>query len=153
MRRALGAIAVVLCFGSELFAQDAAPRPGTGPIAQSADRLARQMWPIDPDALVDDDGRPRFRATVIIEDEELSPPWLEPYGIHDNSVHRQFLRQVTPEGFRSSTLYPIGMSVDPATIVNGVKSAWRSWQEQRIRERIRKEVEQLEARRAAAETQ
>jgi len=42
------------------------------------------------------------------------------------------------------------MSIDPAVIVNGAKSAWRDWQTARIRKRIAEEVEALERARAAA---
>jgi hypothetical protein len=42
-------------------------------------------------------------------------------------------------------------SVDPGDIYNGFKQAWRDWQARRIRERIVRELEELERLRAEEE--
>jgi hypothetical protein len=130
-------------------AQEAPPDPAR-PITESAERIGRELWPQDTRVSIDEQGRPRFRESIEIE---LPPaPWVEDEkGIHyrpkgGSVYHDEYLRMMVPEAFRASTFYPIGtVSVDPATIVNGIKSAWRGWQEQRVRERIRKEVEALTA--------
>ena len=50
----------------------------------------------------------------------------------------------TPEAFRTSTFYPMGMSIDPATVVNTAKKVWRDWQTTKIRKRIAEELAELE---------
>ena len=45
----------------------------------------------------------------------------------------------------------ISRSVDPGDIYNGFKQAWRDWQARRIRERIVRELEELERLRAEEE--
>jgi hypothetical protein len=118
------------------------------PIAESADRIARETWPVERGQT--DEGITIFRAQTEADAEafKLPPPWLsdQRMGPRMNGLatHRERLMMVTPEAFRGSTLYPAGVGVDPAVIVNGVKTAWRKWQEQRVRERIQKEVDALE---------
>ena len=137
-----------LLLGASVGAQEPAP---ARPIAETAERIARELWPADVSSSIDDQGRPRFRATVTVDEFALPVPWQEvdanrapfkPRG--GNLHHHQFLAQVTPEEFRSSVLYPTGITVDPGEMFNGLKSAWRSWQEKRVRERIGKELKELE---------
>jgi hypothetical protein len=140
-------------------AQEApASSPGR-PIAESAERIARQLWSVDDSASTDEQGRPRFRASVTVDEFVLPPPWYETdpsssrFRRPGTLYHQEFLSVVTPEAFRGGTLngaaVGAGVSVDPGTIVDGFKSAWRGWQERRVRERIEREVAELRARAAA----
>lgn len=153
--RAMARIAVLsgvtfclLCATAD--AQEAPPTPAPGrPITESADRIGRELWPQEMRISVDEQGRPRFRESIEVD---MPPaPWVEgEMGIYwrpsgGSMYHYEYLRMMTPEAFRAGVLYPCCVSVDPGEIVNGIKSAWRSRQEQRVRERIRKEVEALAA--------
>jgi hypothetical protein len=147
MSKLRDAAGFMLLLGASVGAQDAAP---ARPIAETAERMARELWPTDVSSSIDDQGRPRFRATATVNEFGLPVPWqdvdanrapFKPRG--GNLHHHQFLAQVTPEEFRSSVLYPAGITVDPGEMFNGLKSAWRSWQEKRVRERIAKEMEEL----------
>ena len=136
-------------------AQDVpASHPGR-PIAESAERIARELWSIDESASTDEQGRPRFRASVTVDEFVLPPPWYETdpaigrFRRPGTAYHQEFLSVVTPEAFRASTFNAGGVSVDPGTVFDGFKSAWRSWQERRARERIEREVAELRARAAA----
>ena len=130
--------------------------PASGPdrpIAESAERIARQLWSVDDSASTDEQGRPRFRASVTVDEFVLPPPWYETdrapgrYRRPGTLYHQEFLSIVTPEEFRASTAtVGAGVSVDPGTILDGFKSAWRGWQERRARERIEREVAELRAR-------
>ena len=55
---------------------------------------------------------------------------------------------MTPQEFSTPPL--IGATVDPGSIYNDLKKAWREWQARRIHERVVKELEELEALRAAS---
>jgi hypothetical protein len=130
------AIVFALTFlGGDLRAQEAAqpqeaPRR---PIAETVERLMRQ---------------PDFRLNVTVDEPvEL---WVKPLFIRPQDklqptpvgtyYHTEYLRMTTPEAFRSSTLYPMGVGVDPGDIANGFRRAWRSWQEERIRKRVEQEL-------------
>ena len=84
-----------------------------------------------------------------------TPPWLEdpwpqtrrPVG--GSIYHQEMLEAVVPQEFRASTFNPAGVSVDPATILNGIRGAWRDFQARRIREQIARELAELEAANAA----
>ena len=94
-------------------------------------------------------GEANFRARVEVDDVwRLPPAWhltgpkaLRPGG--GTSYHREFLTAVTPEAFRTGTLYPIGAGVDPGALLDDLKAAWRRDKERRVRARIQKEVEAL----------
>jgi hypothetical protein len=141
---------LLLWLGASLSAQEAQPTSPEKPITETAERISRQLWPTEVNMVVtiDEDGRPRFRSGVAVDVPQA--PWTpdpnvlyyRPFG---GANHSEFLYQVTPEGFRAGALYPCCFSTDPASIVNGIKSAWRSYQEKRIRERIQKEVDELRA--------
>ena len=47
---------------------------------------------------------------------------------------------MTPQEFSTPL---ISGSVDPGSIVNGIKGAWRDWQARRVHERVMKELEEL----------
>lgn len=55
---------------------------------------------------------------------------------------------MTPQEFSTPV---ISGSVDPGSIYNDFKKAWREWQARRIHERVVKELEELEALRAASD--
>ena len=131
------------------------------PIAESAERLARELWPVDVSSDVDELGRPRFRAGVTAAPFVLPWPWQQggagtasgPVNPNTRLYHREFLDLVTPEEFRGGTLNPVvGVSVDPGVMFQGVKGAWRDWQGRRARIRIEKEAAQLRQG-AAAESE
>jgi hypothetical protein len=136
-------------------AQDAPASRPARPIADSAERIARERWSTDDSASTDEQGRPRFRASVTVDEFVLPPPWYETdpaigrFRRPGTAYHQEFLSVVTPEAFRASTFNAGGVSVDPGTMFGGIKSAWHSWQERRARERIEREVAELRARAAA----
>src|ERR1044072_4125695 len=132
MRR-LALLAAFVLFASRTHAQETSRISGQGPIADSAERLARQVWPTDVAAFsVDEEGQPRFRGGVT-ETIPL-PPWRPS---QDRSLppargaisHKEMVRTMTPQAFATPL---ISASVDPGEIYNGVKRAWRDWQAGRI---------------------
>jgi hypothetical protein len=139
--------ALVLLCGGVADAQQRRARP----ITDSAERIARETWPVERGTTTDE-GVTIFRAETEVDTEafKLPPPWMNDQRMgpraDGTAAHRERLRVTTPEAYRRSMLYPVGVGVDPAVIVNGVKSAWRSWQEHRVRERIQKEVDALRSR-------
>jgi len=142
------------CLGADGAAQSAEPEKPT-PITDTANRIAKHLWSTQADPVVLPN-TPLFRTSVTVD---VWPPLPVPWHLTEkpgprnprfNAYHQEHLMMTTPEGFRTSTFYPIGMSIDPAVIVNGAKSAWRDWQTARIRKRIAEEVEALERARAAA---
>ena len=151
LRLFVGALTVAVellpCTG--VGAQESPTAPSPRPIAESAERLAHELWPIE----VDEQGRPRFRAGVTIQRFVLPLPWVDPEAQPSlfrprggSLLHHQFLEAVTPEAFRASTLFPIGITVDPGAMYQDFKAMWRRWQEQRVRARVAKELEEFRAR-------
>jgi hypothetical protein len=145
------AVSVTLCIG--LDAQHTMQIVEPRPLAESAERLARELWPTDGEVTVNEGGRPVFRVNVTGRDVALPLPWqvssTVPKGFRPrggNMHHHEFLAAVTPQEFRSSVLYPAGVTIDPAAIARGIASVWRTFQERRIRERIASELEQLRVR-------
>ena len=55
---------------------------------------------------------------------------------------------MTPQAFSTPL---ISATVDPGDVYNGFKRSWRDWQAHRIRERVTRELEELERLRAAEE--
>ena len=94
---------------------------------------------------------PIFRVKVVERHFLLERPW------HDDGVvpayvrppqpiyHHDFLSAVTPEAFRSATLYPTGVPVMPALAAakKAIAGRIRSYKEQRARDRVRREIEQM----------
>ena len=149
MRRLGLPAAFVLC-GSWAYAQETAQTPPERPIAESADRIARDIWPADASSFsIDEEGRQRFRGGVT---ETLPPPaWRLPRDFtlppaRSAISHQEMLRAMTPMAFSTPL---ISGSVDPGSIYNDFKRAWRGWQERRIHERVVREIEELERSRAA----
>jgi hypothetical protein len=146
MRRLALPTAFVLC-ASWSHAQEVSQTPAQRPIAESAERIAREFWPIDSATFsVDEEGRPRFRSGVI---EPVPPPPWQPG--RDLSLppargaisHREMLRMMTPPMFSTPL---ISASVDPADVYNGFRRAWRDWQARRIHERVVRELEEFDRR-------
>ena len=156
MRRLALLGAFVLCLSPALHAQDTSAA-ASKPITESAERLAREWWPRDVDSFtftIDDEGRPRFRASVTVE-RPLPPPWQlsnEPQADNYRGAisHQEMLRVMTPQEFSTPPL--IGGSADPGQIINSIKHAWRDWEARRIHERVMKEVEALKAAAADADS-
>ena len=142
-------VCAVTLLGSDLCAQEAAqaaepPTRPARPIAETVERLMRQ---------------PDFRLRIEVERPiEL---WVQPLLIRPEDTlqprprgsiyHQEYLRMTTPEAFRSSTLYPMGVGVDPGELVNGVRSMYRGWKEERIRQRVARELAEYLAAREAAQ--
>jgi hypothetical protein len=149
MRR-LALLAVFTFSASPLYAQERTPT-APGPIAESAERLAREYWPTENSTFtIDEQGRPRFRSGVTVT--QPPPPWQpssepQPDRYRGAISHQEMLRMMTPQAFSTPL---ISGSVDPGQMINSVKQAWRDWQARRIHERVMKEVEALKA--AAAES-
>ncbi len=138
--------------GVDVGAQEDTPQEGrrSRPITETAERVARELWPTDVRVIEeDDDGRPRFRASVTVELPPLPPPWHDPDAPtvqqRGTLYHREFLASVTPEAFRASQLVRStgGVSVDPGTMFDPIKRTWREWQARRIRARIQEELANL----------
>ena len=144
-------LASLVCTG--VGAQESPPLQPPRPIAESAERIARELWPIVLHGPLDEQGRPRFRTGVTVRAFVLPASWIDteahplPFRPRGGSIyHHQYLTSVTPEAIRAGTLYPVGISVDPGAIYHDLKSAWRSRQEKRVRARIARELEELLAR-------
>ena len=143
---------VFVLFTSWVHGQETSPASAQRPIAESAERIAREIWSVDPPPFyIDEEGRPRFRSGVT---EMVPPPlWrLAP----DMSLtpargaisHKEMLRVMTPKEFSPPL---ISASVDPGSVYNSFKQGWRDWQARRIHERIEREREELERLRADGE--
>jgi hypothetical protein len=152
LRAAVILIGACTCLGVGVRAQEAPQRPPPAPITESAERLARELWPIDERGLMDKRGRPPFRSSVTATPLVLPLPWLETdaawrrFQRPGRLYHQEFLSVVTPEAFRGGALAAAGVAVDPGAMFGGVKTAWRNWQARRVHERVEKEVAQLRAR-------
>jgi len=56
--------------GADLRAQEAPPAPPARPVTEAVERTARELWPLDMQA-VDADGKPRFRTSITEDFPEL----------------------------------------------------------------------------------
>jgi hypothetical protein len=153
MRRLALLVASAVWLSSNLHAQESrTPRPREpGPIAESANRIARDWWPTEPASFtIDEEGRPRFRTGVT--ETVPAPPWqLSP----EEAVtpargaisHKEMVRMMTPQEFSTPL---ISASTDPGAVYNEIRKAWREWQARRIHERVVKELEEYERMRSSA---
>ena len=117
-----------------IHAQEAPASSSARPIADSAERIARELWSVDDSESTDEQGRPRFRASITVDEFVLPPPWYETdpaigrFRRPGTLYHQEFLSVVTPEAFRGGTLngaaVGAGVSVDPGTVFDGIKSVW-----------------------------
>ena len=145
----LGTCTLLLATG--LRAQEQQIPSGPGPIAESAARLGRELWPTDVASfIVDEEGRPRFHTdvTAIVP----APPWQlgheeGPLPARGRISQRDMLAVMTPAAFSPPL---ISGSADPGEMYHAMKKAWREWQERRIHERVTKEIEELERTRFEA---
>jgi len=143
----LGICAV--CVAQPLYAQQPTSLRAPGPIAETAERIARERWPTDTAAFtIDEQGRPRFRGGVT---EQLPPPpWqltpeITPVPALGAISHQEMVAVMTPREFSAPAISPAGGGVDPGAIWHSIRGAWRDWQERRIHERVMREVEALRA--------
>jgi hypothetical protein len=146
------ALAAFGCLSADVAAQSAELEKQT-PISDTANCIAKNLWPTQTDPVVLPDTAV-FRANVTVDVRALPPPWHltkkpGPTNPRFNAYHQEHLMMTTPEAFRTSTFYPIGVGIDPAVIVNAAKRAWRDWQTAKIRQRIAEELSALELARAA----
>lgn len=152
----MGRVAVLgtctLLLSAGLHAQEQQIPSGPGPIAESAARLGRELWPTDVASfIIDEEGRPRFHTdvTAIVP----VPPWQldheeGPPPARGRISHREMLAAMTPVQFSTPL---ISGSADPGEMYHAMKKAWREWQERRIHERVTKEIEELERLRAESD--
>ena len=151
MRRLAVLVASTVCLSSSVHAQEPKTLRESGPIAEAADRIARDWWPSEPQAFViDEEGRPRFR--IGITETLPPPPWRpspeDPLTPARGAIsHQEMLRVMTPQQFSTPL---IGASVDPGSLYNDIRKAWREWQARRIHERVVKELEEFERLRRSA---
>jgi len=112
------------------------------------------LWPTDvATSTIDEEGRPRFRSGVTVT--ILPPPWLltpdtGPTPSRGAISHQEMVRMMTPQEFSTP---PIGGggSVDPGSIFQSIRSAWRDRQTRRFEKRVMRELEELERLNRAAE--
>jgi hypothetical protein len=156
MRRPALLAALALCASPALHAQEGqVVWPAERPISKSAERIARELWPTDvATSPIDEEGRPRFRSGITVT-ILLPPPWrltpdTAPTPSRGAISHQEMLRMMTPREYSTP---PIGGggSVDPGSIFQSIRSAWRDWQARRIEKRVMRELEELERRNRAAE--
>ena len=151
MRRLALLVASAVWLSSSLHAQEPKTLREPGPIAEAADRIARDWWPTEPSSFtIDEEGRPRFRTGIT--ETLMAPPWRPS---SEDAVtpargaisHKEMVRMMTPQQFSTPL---ISASTDPGALYNDIKKAWRGWQARRIHERVMKEIEELERMRSAA---
>jgi hypothetical protein len=144
-------VASAVCLSSSLHAQESKTPRESGPIAESANRIARDWWPTEPASFtIDEEGRPRFRTGVT--ETVPAPPWRpspeDPATPARGAIsHREMVRMMTPQEFSTPL---VSVSTDPGAIYNNLRKAWRDWQARRIHERVVKELEEFKRMRAAA---
>jgi hypothetical protein len=81
--------------------------------------------------------------------EQPAPPYVHtPQPLY----HHDFLYAVTPEAFRSATLYPIGVPMMPVVerIGRAVAGSIHSYKVQRARQQVRRDLDRLRAEAARA---
>ena len=126
--------------------------PAERPISKSAERIARELWPIAvATSTLDEEGRPRFRSGITVT--MLPPPWrltpdTAPTPARGAISHQEMVRMMTPQQYSTPM---VGGSVDPGSIFQSIRSAWRDRQARRIQKRIMRELEELERLNRAAE--
>ena len=142
--------------GAQQAAQDTGAAPSPTPIADAAERIARELFPEGLADQVQSDGS-TFRLNIHAPGpgqpfpriDDPQGPTRPPAG--GSLYHQQMLESVVPQEFRASTFNTPRVSIDPATIVNGIRGVWRDVQVRRVRAQIARELAELEAANAAAE--
>jgi hypothetical protein len=137
----------------------AAP-PAAPPPVTSLERIKRALQ--EPPAPFE--GRasvgPVFRVTVRGSLMPDAPPWDAPLGHAsyvqppESGTHHEFLSTVTPDFFRSPTVYPVGVPVFSVVrwLAKGIKQEARKSAEAKARAQVQRELAELLARRAQATT-
>jgi hypothetical protein len=108
-------------------------------------------------AETDDSGKMVFRVKIQLwtltghpwdQDATIIPDYVRPTM---PLAHYEFLRMVTPEDFRASTLYHPVLSVtfDPVVVKKFVQAHRRATAERQAREEVRRELEALRQARAS----
>ena len=144
--------ALALCASPALHAQERTVWPAERPISKSAERIARELWPTDvATSTINEEGRPRFRSGITVT--ILPPPWqptpdTAPTPSRGAISHQEMVRMMTPQEYSTPM---IGGSVDPGSIHQSIRNAWRDWQARRIHKRVMRELEELERLNRAAE--
>jgi hypothetical protein len=150
MRHLAVLVASAVWLSSILQAEESRMPRAAGPIAESANRIARDWWPTEPASFtIDEEGRPRFRTGTI--ETVPAPPWRlspeDPLTPARGAIsHQEMVRMMTPQAFSTPL---ISVSTDPGALYNDIKKGWREWQARRIHERVGKELEAFERMRAA----
>jgi hypothetical protein len=142
----LGVCALLL--SSNVDGQEQKIPPAPRPIAESAERIGRELWPTEVASFtIDEEGRPRFHTGIT--EAVPAPPWA--LGDEGGALlpargrisHREMLAIMTPPVFGPPL---ISGSADPGEMYHAMKKAWREWKERRIHERVTKELEEFERR-------
>jgi hypothetical protein len=147
MRQLAALVGLALCLTTSLHAQETKSPHARGPIAESAEQIAREWWPTDAATFtIDEKGRPRFRSGVT--ETPPSSPWqpsseAQPSRYRGAISHQEMLAVMTPREFSAPVISPSGASVDPGEIYQGIKQAWRDRQARRIHERVMRELEEF----------
>lgn len=104
--------------------------------------------PIATSTTTDVQGRPVFRVNV----QQRADVWLwtRPNGVPRyvfppmTGLHYEFLNQVTPEYFRASTIYPVGLPVGSFLrgAVKAIKAERQRRREVSAREEVRRAIEE-----------
>ena len=136
-----------------VLAQAAAP---AGPDAAEVERIRKALAASPAITLTPAEPRDGPVFKVRIEEPIPGKPWdhwsnvpayIRPsWPLH----HYEFLEQVTPEAFRSATLYPIGIDIVPIIqyVAKQLSAARRKAREEQAREEVRSALEQVLACRA-----
>jgi hypothetical protein len=152
MRRPALLAALALYASPALHGQEGTVRPAERPISESAERIARERWPTDMATVtIGEEGRPRFRSGITVT--TLPPPWpptpdTAPTPSRGAISHQEMVRMMTPPEYSTPL---ISGSVDPGSIYQSIRDAWRDWQARRVHERVMRELEELERLNRAAE--
>ncbi len=94
---------------------------------------------------------PIFRVSVSERHILFARPWedegIVPAYVHTwaRLPHHEFLAAVTPEAFRSATLYPVGVPMMPALYAaqKAIARSVRAHREKRARNAVRRDLEQF----------
>jgi hypothetical protein len=157
--RTIVAAGIVAGAGAGVRAQEATEGQAPRPITEAADRIAQELWAVEDHVATDDQGRPRFRTSVTVTATPfvLPLPWQETdpaarrFRRPGTLYHQEFLSLVTPDAFRGGAATAgTGVGVDPGAVWDGVTNVWRNWQARRARERIEREVAELQRQAATS---
>jgi hypothetical protein len=145
----LGAAVLIVLLGqNQVTAQPPAvpPTATTEALPVSLDRIRRGLdAPADPPLAT---SAATFRVTVEARPIRLDVPWRDdspaPYYVRTPRTlyHHEFLSMVTPEAFRRSALYPMGVNVLSAW--PALRRAIRQAQEAEARAEVEAELREFE---------